>query len=241
MSAIIAEETTEAVEHVIRRRRSVRKFTDTPIPEDVVRACIEWGTLAPNSSNLQPWLFHWVRNPELKAQVAHACMGQSAATSASDLIVVTVRPGIWKSHARWNLENHPMKPTPGIVREYYSKLAYLLYGTGPFGLLAPFKWLLLSGLGLRGPMVREPLTPIGLRLWAVKTAALACENIMLAFVAHGYDTCPMEGYDKVRVRKLLRLPRAEYIVMIIAAGERDEKGVHHEQYRVPMDEVLRIH
>ena len=228
-------------DRIVRERRSVRQFTDEQIPEAVVRQCIEWGTLAPNSSNLQPWKFHWVREPELRAQVAHACMGQSAATTASDLIVVTVNPSLWKKHARWNLEHHPLQPTPKIVREYYGKLAYLLYGTGPFGLLAPFKWLLLTALGLRGPMIREPLTPIGRRLWAVKTAALACENIMLGFRAHGFDTCPMEGYDKVRVRRMMRLSRNEYIVMIIAAGRRSERGVYHEQYRLPLDEVLVRH
>jgi nitroreductase len=228
-----------AFDYIVRTRRSVRKFTGESIPEEVVQTCIEWGTLAPNSSNLLPWMFHWVRAPELKAKLAHACMGQNAAKTASDMIVVTVRPGVWRKHAKWNRENHPLKPMPKIVSAYYGKLVYLLYGTGPFGVLAPFKWLLLTTIGRRTPIIREPLTPIGRRLWAVKTAALACENIMLGFRAYGYDTCPMEGYDRNRVRALLKLPRSEYIVMIIAAGPRLAAGIHHEQYRLPTEVVIR--
>jgi hypothetical protein len=41
------------------------------------------------------------------------------------------------------------------------------------------------------------------------------------------------------VRALLKLPRSEYIVMIIAAGPRLAAGIHHEQYRLPTEEVIR--
>jgi nitroreductase len=241
MSTLPPPQDIAVFEHVIRSRRSVRKFTGEAIPEEVVKACIEWGTLAPNSSNLQTWMFHWVRDEGLKKQLGPACLGQNAAKTASDIIAVTVRPSIWRKHARWNLEHFPRKPMPKIVEQYYSKLTYLLYGTGPFGILAPLKWLFLTAVGLRTAIIREPLTPIGRRLWAVKTAALACENIMLGFRAHGYDTCPMEGYDRNRVRRILKLPRDQYIVMLIAAGVASPEGVYHEQYRLPTDEVLVRH
>ena len=38
----------EAVEN----RRSVRKFTDKEVPEEIMRKCLKAATLAPNSSNL---------------------------------------------------------------------------------------------------------------------------------------------------------------------------------------------
>ena len=37
------------------KRRSVRKFTDDPIPEEVMRKTLDVSLLAANSSNLQPW------------------------------------------------------------------------------------------------------------------------------------------------------------------------------------------
>ena len=41
----------------IRARRSIRKFTDEPVPEDDVREILHAATLAPSGKNRQPWRF----------------------------------------------------------------------------------------------------------------------------------------------------------------------------------------
>jgi nitroreductase len=48
---------------------------------------------------------------------------------------------------------------------------------------------------------------------------------MLAFSAHGFDSCLMEGFDEPCVKRLLGLPQAAEIVMVIAAGRGAEGGV----------------
>jgi nitroreductase len=68
-------------------------------------------------------------------------------------------------------------------------------------------------------------------LWAQKSTALACENYMLAMTAHGFDTCPMEGMDSVRIKRLLNLPRAAEICMVISAGKRADTGVYGPRVR----------
>ena len=35
---------------VVEKRRSVRKFTDKEVPEEIMRKCLKAATLAPNSS-----------------------------------------------------------------------------------------------------------------------------------------------------------------------------------------------
>ena len=52
----------------VNKRRSVRKFTNTEVPESVMRKCLKASLQAPNSSNLQPWEFYWIRNLEKKEQ-----------------------------------------------------------------------------------------------------------------------------------------------------------------------------
>lgn len=52
---------------VIESRRSVRKFTKKPIPEDVLDACLDLALLAPNSSNLQPGHFMWYKTRRRKS------------------------------------------------------------------------------------------------------------------------------------------------------------------------------
>ena len=68
---------------VVESRRSVRKFTDRPIPSDVLDACIDLALIAPNSSNLQPWTFYVVQDAAKKKQLVKACLGQLAAKTAA--------------------------------------------------------------------------------------------------------------------------------------------------------------
>lgn len=44
----------------IGTRRSIRKFTDEPLPDEIVRQILTAGTLAPSGKNRQPWRFHVV-------------------------------------------------------------------------------------------------------------------------------------------------------------------------------------
>jgi nitroreductase len=123
---------------------------------------------------------------------------------------------------------------------YYRKLVPFVYNQGPFGIFGAVKGIGFAVAGLFRPIVREPVSPSGLRLWAVKTTALACENLMLALRAKGYDSCPMEGMDSSRVRKILGLPaRSTSIVMVIGAGQRKPEGVYGPQIR--FDEKLFLH
>ena len=49
---------------IVKKRRSVRKFTDTTVPDEVINKSLEAALLAANSSNLQPWEFYWVKNKQ---------------------------------------------------------------------------------------------------------------------------------------------------------------------------------
>jgi nitroreductase len=45
----------------IAGRRSIRKYQDKPLPDEVVRQILEAATLAPSGKNGQPWRFYVVR------------------------------------------------------------------------------------------------------------------------------------------------------------------------------------
>lgn len=53
----------------VRRRRTVREYSDEPVPEEVIDACIEAAGTAPNGANRQPWHFVVVRDPEVKRRI----------------------------------------------------------------------------------------------------------------------------------------------------------------------------
>lgn len=53
----------------LRRRRSVREFTDRPVPPDVIEDCLRAAVSAPSGANMQPWHFVVVRKPEIKHEI----------------------------------------------------------------------------------------------------------------------------------------------------------------------------
>jgi len=53
----------------IRRRRTVREFSDREIPEQVLENCLLSAGTAPSGANLQPWQFVVVRDPKVKKTI----------------------------------------------------------------------------------------------------------------------------------------------------------------------------
>ncbi len=231
MSASLPAIDVEEFRKVVRTRRSVRRFTDEKIPEAVIQDCLDLALLAPNSSNLQPWDFYRVVSPDKRAKLVEACLNQNAAKTAAELIVACGRTATWKQHCAEVLEHWPEETIPRIVENYYKRAAHVHYGTLPLDPFGKLKKLLRDMSGISRPSPRWPNSADDMRLWACKSTALACENLMLALRAHGFDSCPMEGFDEARVRRAVKLPKDAFVVMIIGAGRRGPKGVYHEQIR----------
>lgn len=51
------------------RRRTVRDFSDRPVPRAVIENCLRTAGSAPNGANLQPWHFVAVSDPALKHEI----------------------------------------------------------------------------------------------------------------------------------------------------------------------------
>jgi nitroreductase len=80
-----------------------------------------------------------------------------------------------------------------------------------------------------------------LATWAHKSTALACAHYMLAMRAEGFDSCPMEGFDALRVRRLLGLPRGAKVTMVISSGRRAAGGVYGPRFRFPRETFVKEH
>jgi nitroreductase len=247
MTGSVHDDDFAAFERTVRRRRSIRVFAAEPVPEAVMERALDLALLAPNSSNLQPWEFWWVRDPVKKARLVEACMSQAAARTAAELVVIVARTDTWERHRRAMVAHLDRLGAEGVavperVQQYYRYLTPKVYRCWfPWSLV---KWVLYNTVALLRPGLREPIGRADMRVWAVKTTALAAENFMLALAAQGYDTCPMEGVDPVRIRRLLRLPRRAYVVMVVAVGRArpvdTARGAPLPQFRVPRDWVVHI-
>jgi nitroreductase len=92
-------------------------------------------------------------------------------------------------------------------------------------------------MGLRKPFMRFG-GDADQRVTVHKSCALAAQTFMLSIAAEGFESCPMEGFDAVRVKRALGLPSGAEINMIIAVGKGTEAGVWGPRFRVPYDEVV---
>ena len=227
---------------VVDSRRSVRIYADEPVPEEVVRRAMDAALKAPNSSNLQVWEIHWVRSVEKKAKLATYCLGQPAATTAQELFVFVARPDLWRRNNDRMIAHLRSNPkTPEKAFQYFEKITKLVYNQGPFGIFRPFKWIWFTVRGWGQPTPREPISLAHMDVWAHKTTALACQTFMLAARAEGFDSCPMEGLDSKRVKRLLGLPRRAGVTMAISMGKRAEGGIYNERFRFDQKDFIHEH
>ena len=239
----------KTVSEAIEYRRSVRKYLDVELDEEKVKNCIRNATLAPNSSNMQLWEFYHVTDNKTLKKLSKACFDQNAAKTAVNMVVFVARRDKWRERAKYNLdfledmfdkqekEGKDVERRRKVSRRYYKKLMPTIY-TDFLGIVGYYKKILSFFIGLFRPIYREVLFSDS-RVITHKSVALAAENFMLSMAEIGYDTCPMEGSDTTRVKKILKLPSKAEITMIIGCGIRAENGVYTERFRIPFDHVYK--
>lgn len=53
----------------MQRRRTVRHFSDRPVPREVIEECLLTAGTAPSGANMQPWHFVVVSDPHIKHEI----------------------------------------------------------------------------------------------------------------------------------------------------------------------------
>jgi len=56
----------------MERRRTVRMFSDRPVPRELIEDCLGAATTAPSGANMQPWHFVAVTDPAVKERIRDA-------------------------------------------------------------------------------------------------------------------------------------------------------------------------
>ena len=232
------------VSEAIKYRRSVRRFDkDLEIDDNIVKKCIENAVLAPTSSNLQLWEFYHITNKNLIEKIAKSCFNQPAARTAKQLVITVVRRDLWRDRAKDNIKFQESNKESMSEREYklvmkYYKTAIPLVYNNFLGILSYIKYLYAWFIGLFRVIFRQ-LRKSDMRIAAHKSAGLASQNFMISMAGYSYDTCPMEGFDSIRIKKNLNLSKSSEINMIIGCGIRSSKGVYGKRFRIPFEKVYK--
>lgn len=236
-------------DEAVKTRRSVRVYTDQPLDTALVKECIEEASLAPTSSNMQLWSFHHITSRDMLDAMIPLCFNQSAAKHAQQFVVIAVRKDLAKQRARHNkqtlLDYYGKKDGDELTKrekasiQYYDRVMPLLY-TDFMGIAGGIKWVATRVIGLFKNVYRQ-VSVSDMRIVGHKSAGLGAQTFMLGMAARGVGTCPMEGFDSLRVKKLLGLPRGAEINMVISCGYTAEDGIFFPRFRVPFDEVYQEH
>lgn len=54
---------------LMRRRRTVRDYSERPVPREIIEAAVKTAALAPSGANQQPWTFVCISDPAVKARI----------------------------------------------------------------------------------------------------------------------------------------------------------------------------
>lgn len=235
---------------ILEHRRAIRKYDPgKPLDDKIVKECIRLSTLAPSSSNLQLWEAYHVTHPDTLKALAHACLDQGSARTAQQMVVFVTRQDRHRDHSRKVLQatvDNIRKTSPKERQEhrirlqtlYYNRVMPLQYARF-FGLKGLFTKALAQTIGLFRPIVRQVSEP-EVNAVVHKSCALAVQTFMLAMSEQGYDTCPLEGFDSLRVKRALHLPYDCDINMIITCGIRMPEGVWGDRIRLPFEEQYHL-
>ena len=228
----------------IFHRRAIRLFEPVQIPAATRDLLLRSARQAPSSFNMQPYRLYWVESPVQRDAVAELCMSQKPAQTASALVVAVADIGSLRSTAQmqaaWMRESgFPERK----IREYVrtARIGRIIFMPGPMNLFGALKKLLFRLLNTIKSIGLPPVTRQDVFKWAGKSTALACQNLMIAAEAVGLNTCPMEGFNGLRLARYLGLSRTSHeIVMVIAIGKKSANCVEQPQWRRPLEATVTV-
>ncbi|MBA9084648.1 nitroreductase [Fontibacillus solani] len=202
---------TNDFQEIITGRRSIRKYDESvKISKEEMTEILTEATLAPSSVNMQPWRFLVIDSEEGKAKLAPlARFNQTQVTTSSAVIAVF-----------GDLNNFE------YGEEIYGKAVEL--GYMPQEVKERQMSALAGHFSTLDPQINKDTVLID--------GGLVSMQLMLAARAHGYDTCPMGGYEKDQIAEAFGLDKERYVpVMLISIGKAADSG--YQSVRLPIDRI----
>jgi nitroreductase len=177
------------ITQVLLERRATPHFKPEPLPEDYLEAILRLAAQAPSGYNLQPWRFIVVREPEGRARLKKAAMGQDKIGEAPVVVIAFALQDGWRGDVEAILQE-------GVRR-----------GSGT-----------AEELKQQQRAITEFLGTIPAAVWANRQTMIALTTMMLVAEAYGVDTAPMEGFEPEAVKREFGLPKEAEVVALLALG-----------------------
>ena len=202
--------TEQGLSTVIRERRSVRKYEPSfKISDAEIIDILQEATLAPSSSNLQPWKFLIIKDEETKKELRGIAYNQEQVETASAVIAVLGDAEMYRNAEQVYRSAHEA----GYMDE--TTMARMIENTNRTYPNAPRE-------------MRENI--------ASYDAGLVSMQLMLIARARGYDTVPMGGFSKEQFTERFGIDERYFPVVLIALGKATAPG--HPTTRLSVEDVV---
>ena len=186
----------------IKGRKSIRRFKQTPVPDEDIRKILDAGRLAPSANNTQPWSFLVIKDKALLAGMAEAVRQQV------DRMV---------PHAEDDKQAQRLSAYKSTYYTFFEKAPVVIavfmegYDVGTDKLLARMRYSAEDIKRLRP-------SP------GLQSVAAAIEHMLLATHALGYGSCWMTGplVAQEGFEKLLGYGKEKFIAALLPVGVPDE-------------------
>jgi len=207
---------------LVRTRRSIRKFQDKPVPEDLLLKALELATWAPNSGNQQSWRFWIVTNKGLIQK-----MGDAVKAKTELMASWPEARQFGETVARWRKISDFFRGAPAcivVLMGRYSSIADQI----------------LQARGETDPVAREIREYRQTGASCLQTVAAASTYICLFLHHFGLATTWMAGplQAKKEIEELLNVPPEWDFVDLIPVGYPAETP--ELRPRKPIQEVIRF-
>lgn len=193
--------------HACKLFEQNRKISDKEI-----REILEAGRKSPSSFGMEPWKFLVITNEELKASIRPHCWNQPQITTCSHLVVILAA-----------IES--VRPESGVVKKRFLRREM------------PQEMLDFYMDKYRAHLSKTLSSDENILCWTARQTYIAAANMMTCAATLGIDSCPIEGFDKEDVEKVLELDTKKYqLSLILPFGYRVNE--QSSQLRVPFEEVV---
>ena len=173
----------------IEKRRSIRKYRDEPVPEELIDRLLEAARLAPSSSNTQSWKFKVITDPETRRKLKDLALGQKFVEEAPAVIACCIDLNAFGERAKEALK----LVTSGAVRPSL-------------------------GMILRSVRSSKDKDPERVVVNGVINVSIATEHIALAATELGLGTCWIRAFDPHGTEELLGLPEGVSVLCLLTVG-----------------------
>jgi nitroreductase len=201
---------------VIYGRRAVNFFDPgRDVSENLLKQVVELASMAPSSSNLQPWSVMVLRAQDEKMRLRKLAWNQPKVSEAPVTLIVLADTAGWQPGHPFAEKNFAEMVKTGAIemdrRNKFDEICFSLYGSSLERKIA----------------------------FACKNTSFFAMSFMLAAKNFGLDTHPMDGFDLEGVRREFKIPENYWIPLLISVGYfRSDKALIPPKWRKSYDEIV---